>query len=494
MNKVFLLILILSACLTNMAYGQGTIGISGRLVDSNGSPVQMTLIVGNVSNSTDAVGNYSLNVDPGVYDLNYSLPNMWMRLPSFNLTSDVKDMISNVTIATNRTSFFLDVSDSQTVQVYSPRKPVRILMNGTEIAEVGSLPELNASTWYYSEGVVYISSSGNFVQPNTFTIRGTSMTIEVLTPTARNYYHNAWQLLKEVDANAIRVSGGIEGDVAHLNMINYPNEWAQNLDYFLSTAAQNGFKVYFSSLGTAYGTLFGIVSPGDTAIGPFASTSITQAKTMIGKLAGNNSLNHNFITDPRVLGWVTSNEDDIFNSTVLNWNLELCDYIRSLGGKAWLGQPVYNGVFDDWAIIEPILRGHMDMMDVHIGAAGAFYNDPTYTAFYNLYYNALYNHVIRNRGNFTLDQIILSEFGIWRGIGAGNGLDNITFTDLDRQTYYKSVFDSAKNTNIKNIMFLSFFSRINSDGSYLTPNYGVVDTDGTFFPYLHDIIQSAYST
>jgi hypothetical protein len=141
-----------------------------------------------------------------------------------------------------------------------------------------------------------------------FNLRGGAVASNCFVPSAANYYANSWQLLKDLGVNWIRVHGGVEGDVNHFDMKNYPDDWAQNLDYFLAEADSHGVKVSFETLGSPYGTLFGIRSPGySDGSDPTAYTPISEAKAMIDQLAGNNSLGHNFIADPRVLGWVTSN-------------------------------------------------------------------------------------------------------------------------------------------------------------------------------------------
>lgn len=327
-------------------------------------------------------------------------------------------------------------------------------------------------------------------------MRGAFVSIEVFIPGSTNYHSNAWQLLESAGVNTICVAGGIEGDIAHLNINTYPNEWALNLNNFLSAADQNGIKVYFNSLGESWGTLFGIISPGDN-VGPYPPTPIAQAEAMIDELAGNNLLGHDFITDPRVVGWRTSNEVNISDPTILNWNLQLADYIRNKGGKAWLSSPYVGEYMTDgynFSLTEPLLRGHVDFLEAHYYLLPEFISSGMdYTTYYNFYKNYLQTAMVQSRGNYSLGQVILGEFGIWTGSGSDMGI-NATFTDAERQTYYQAIFDAARDAGIQNIVFFAFFALKEPDGTCLAPNYGVVDTNGSFYPYLYNVIQNAYSS
>lgn len=345
---------------------------------------------------------------------------------------------------------------------------------------------LSASQSIAMSGVIINTDFG-------FQMRGASVSIEAFTLGAINYQPNAWQLLKEANINTICVWGGINGDIAHFNINNYPNEWAQNLNNFLSAADQNGIKVYFGQLGNAYGTLFGIVSPGDTGSGPYSATPLAQAEAMIDRLAGINSLGHNFINDSRVVGWRTSNEVDISNSTVLNWNLQLCDYIRSKGGKVWLSSPYFAGA-NDFSLTEPLLQGHVDYLETHKYLIPQFISSGMNYATYYDVWNSILMSEEQSLGNFSPSEVILGEFGIWNGIGSDMGLTNVTFTDAERAVYYQAVFDAAAAAGIQNIMLFKFFAQKDSDGAVLAPNYGVVDANGSFYPYILNIIQNAYSS
>ncbi len=328
-----------------------------------------------------------------------------------------------------------------------------------------------------------------------FQMCGAQVCCDVFVPTAHNYNPDAWQLLKEAGVNTICVTGGIEGNTLQININNDPN-WAQNLNNFLSEAAQNGIKVYFFDLGDSWGSLFGILSPGDT-LGNLPPTPITEAEAMINELAGNNSLGHDFITDPRILMWVTSNESPINNATILSWNLQLCDYIRSLGGKACIASPYVGDADYDFGVTLPLLQENVDYVDIHAYMVSEFINlGMNYTSFFNFYKSYLETAVVQPalQNGYSLSQVILGEFGIWIGTGTDLGLTNITFTNTERTVYYQAVFNAALADGIQNVVFHTFFEEIGSDGIYLTPNYGVVDSNSTtFYPNLLGIINNAYN-
>lgn len=358
---------------------------------------------------------------------------------------------------------------------------------------------------FLSTPLVYSSSKNltipaiGVIQYSAFYIRGAGVAMNVFEPSARNYQPSAWQILEDLGINVIRVWGGIEGDINHLNIRNYPDEWTQNLDAFLTEADSHGIKVMFHNLGMSWGTLFGIVSPGDTA-GPAPPTPIDEAKAMIDQMAGDNPLGHDFITDPRVVGWRTSNEVNISDAAILSWNLELCDYIRSLGGKAWLSSPstfpsgnYFNGL--SFQQTEPLLRGHVDYLEVHLYEVWDFdiYYSRDYTKMYNHMKNLIQNFMLDGRGAFSVDQLILGEFGIWIGTGNEYGTPE-TFSDEDRQTYYQAYLDACRDMGLKNVALHDFFSQIYPDGTYETPNWGIVDVDGSYYPYVADVVKDAYTS
>lgn len=336
-----------------------------------------------------------------------------------------------------------------------------------------------------------------------FKLKGATVPLNAFHPNAVNYQPNAWNILRDLNFNVIRISGGIEGDLHHINISRYPAEWAQNLNAFLSDVPK-GMQVYFHELGRNWGTLLGIISPGDLPGGPYPPTPIDEAKTMIDQLAGNNALNHDFITDPRILGWTVSNENDIGDPTVYDWNIQIADYIRSKGGKAWLAHPRDSRISGSWAeqsdfhVTEPLLRGHVDYLEFHrymveVARRAQEAGTDVYSAVYEATLPELRTRMINGRGTMPIENLILGEFGIWRGYGADVGV-TATFSDENRRDYYKATLDAARDVGLPNISFHDCFAQKSvGTGEYLVPMWSVVDVDGTYFPLVADVIKAAYT-
>jgi len=341
------------------------------------------------------------------------------------------------------------------------------------------------------------SSSTNLTIPisgvvryNTFQIRGADVHWNAFHPSARNYIPNAWNIVEDLNLNLLRIFGGVEGDVYGLYPPRNPDTWAQVLDDFLTQADAHGCKVVFFEMGGGWQTLFGL-EPN--------ITPLSECFDFIDQLAGDNNLGHNFLTDPRILGWSVANEVDLTDPSMYNWCIQVADYIRSKGGKAWLASPRGAGGWfygEDFHVTEPILRGHADYLERHYYAHQLVKDNPSdpYSAVYSFYRQVLQTHMIDGRGSFSMDQLILGEFGIWRGTATGEGVTN-TYSDWERREYYRAVFDAARDVGIKNIIFHDLFAQINpKTNSYLSPMYSVVDTDGTYFPLVADVIKEAYHT
>lgn len=334
-------------------------------------------------------------------------------------------------------------------------------------------------------------------------MRGASTAINCFLPTAKNYYRNAWQLLKGIGVNTIRVWGGVESDITGLQMHGpYANpNWAQHLEAFLSEATSHGIKVYFDTLGSSWYTLFNIVSPPGGA-GPAPATPIDEAKPLIDQLAGDNALGHDFITDPRVIGWCTANEVDISNPEVLDWNIQMLDYIRGKGGKAWIRNPWASVAGPYWKscdfhVTEPLLRGHVDFLELHEYECEdwkIYHGYPSYEQYYNYWVGLLQKYMIDGCGKYTIDQLILGEFGIWRGPEVGYDGNTYDWSDQDRETYYKVVFNAAKDVGIKNVCLHDFFSQLTYPWTeYERPNWGIVDIHTKdYYPLVADVIREAY--
>ena len=328
-----------------------------------------------------------------------------------------------------------------------------------------------------------------------FTIRGADVTLDVFFSGNQNYNANAWTILRGLGVNLIRCLPGNAGDVANFN-IDDDASWAENLEAFLATADSYGMKVMFYEMGSKYGPelLLGIVPYGYTG-----AVSIPTAQAMIDKLAGDNSLSHDFVTDSRVFAWSSSNEQDLTDASALAWNLAVCDYIRGKGGKALIAAPTLSGMadIDDAVTAGAALNGHVDYLEFHN------YGEYEYYTYFNRNtqsyggWSTLYDYMIDSYANMTAspffdaDHVFHGEFGCWLGVGSNEGLVNVNFTDQDRINLYTDVLHAAEDAGIKNICFHVCFSQVGE-----APNYGVikdpVSGTGYWSSGLADVIVVAY--
>ena len=145
----------------------------GTLEDKQGTPVGADIILYDAgtdtirdSDSADTDGSYHLSVPTSygnAFDLLYGnidtfLGDYWIKLSDQSAEYNLYDSVSHLTEdpSGKKISFDVKTHESQTVEVYSPGKPERVLINGTEISEVSSLSDLIDNTWYWNAGKLYV--------------------------------------------------------------------------------------------------------------------------------------------------------------------------------------------------------------------------------------------------------------------------------------------------------------------------------------------------
>jgi hypothetical protein len=327
--------------------------------------------------------------------------------------------------------------------------------------------------------------------PSQFIIRAADTPLDVIKPGSASYQSNWATIMKDtLELNTLRLQCGGEGDVWGINMINNPNTWATNLESLLNEVGNASLRCYFYSLGDPWGGELGI---NDQATNISATISITQAESYIDKLAGNNSLNHNFITDPRIALWSVSNEVDFGNPAAPNsnyyWTIQMCDYIRSKGGAVTVPYPRINGGWDQYfQQVEPMLQGHVDYLETHVygiyqlGTQYSLGNNQYDWAGWDTYLKGALSNIVTYRGTFDMNHIIIGEFGIWRGTGTDAGLTLYNFTDQNRVDYYTNYFNAINQLGFKNVCF---HYSIEENAQYYSGycRYGMVTPipDGTHF-------------
>jgi hypothetical protein len=332
-----------------------------------------------------------------------------------------------------------------------------------------------------------------------------------------HYAPNWANSLHSLGVNTLRLSGGSQGDVWDINMVDNPNTWAQHLETLLELTDSNGFKVYFQTLGDPWGTVLGIdgmnigydrtpalVGSNYNRVSLVTSYEIANGypltRSYLDKLAGNNPLNHNFLSDPRIWVWSPANEFYIGNAgsgssngdLTYNWWVFVADYIRAHGGQVVANNPLYgsNGWDQSFAQTAKYFDGrvgnrHADYIEFHVYAFQSLLNgqygysgsSKNWGAWKNDLQNALAAYTI-NRGNFDANNIILGEFGIWDGYGDNSGVSG-TFSSADVTNYFNYYFQAlnALSIPIRNTAVYGGFTTQSSN-----TDFGLITRNGVYLP------------
>jgi len=316
-----------------------------------------------------------------------------------------------------------------------------------------------------------VTSSGTIAYPSTFVYRGTNLGYPVLLPGYENYAPNAFQILQDLGINTISVNCGTEGDLLW-NIRITPN-WAQNLDSFLSLCDGYGIKVVFKTLGEAkYTTYFGIV-PGE---------NISLAKNDIDKLAGNNVLGKNFITDPRIAFWIIDNEPDFDNATLIAWEQEMGSYLMQKGANVAVCGSVRASHEDDSTWI-PLVRDYSNFIVIHhyhlqIVQKAQNEGKDIFNTMYPIFKENI-EVALSVRGDIPLSNIIFGEFGLLHGDVEFQGY-RYNFSEETRGEYYRAVFQACKDTGIGGVFpFYLFDTLILAEG--VVETYGAVALNGAYY-------------
>lgn len=393
-----------------------------------------------------------------------------------------------------------------------------------------------------------------------FDLRGTGMSGDLFEPPATypnpDYHPDWYRWTQDLNINFARVMAS--SWVATRFNIKYYPDWAVNLDALLTEYSTHGVTVNFGHMGNMYrGTEhdhLGLIqadrriAEGDPNY--YSATPLADAKILIDKLAGDtsnstittdngvaygNTLGKNFLTDPRVWGYAIANEPDITvtdpNSTsylqnpVGAWYIPLLDYIRSKGGKTWVGAP-YDANLGYLTATEcdQIFGDHVDVIELH------YYGESEYVQGFNSgttawespwgHFDTLYDYLLWRYKEmvsvprFPPEKCVLGEFGCWYGYGNREGLDlagiTHTFTNAERMEVFGAHLNAARDAGVKNLTTLTIFggsNTLNPDGTPKNdpqnPNYGIcypsLAQEYTGFPSYIDpnlatLIRNAYAS
>ena len=276
----------------------------------------------------------------------------------------------------------------------------------------------------------------------------------------------AWKLLKDLGVNVIQVVGGTEGNVLHVQMNEnhpygrpYDADWAQNLEKLLAKADSYGMRIVFHEMGSTHGTLMGIVAPMSSYQRHDPYTSIEESLLLIEKLGGHNELGKNFISDPRIAYWCPINEARLDRVDIRDWTISVLRRIRQYGGKTSVcvndGEHRY---VDSFPNIIPIIGDYVDFLQAHsyqldivqsVGSRGSAADMyvPMCEAF-----SRDCESMVNGRGIFSVDQLMLTEFGCGNGVWTGMGR-NITTTEHQQADYIRAVFDACEKYGITQVFY-----------------------------------------
>jgi hypothetical protein len=167
------------------------VSISGNLVDENNQPIDADVIVYDqagqevTSDNTDSSGNYLLDVWPDVYDLQYNMldiPNLFIKLISLDILSDLVDVVNYVTSNSNIVSFKVDIYSDQEIQIYSEQEPISVKADGTPMIK-GTYPP-QTDEWYFDSGNNILHMKVSLPVTTTTTSSTTTTTVPVTTTTS----------------------------------------------------------------------------------------------------------------------------------------------------------------------------------------------------------------------------------------------------------------------------------------------------------------------
>ena len=252
-------------------------------------------------------------------------------------------------------------------------------------------------------------------------------------------------------------------------------------------------------MGTQWGGFFNITAP--DPVNGIGGTPISEVQMLVGELAGNNSLHHDFLTDPRVFAWCIGNEIDIGQPSVYSWSIATLNILNANGAVTMIGSPINSTLSPsgDWMAesnlnsIYPALSGHVSIINFHYyNALYAAMNaqnagQSVYTAAYNAMVSDLQTYLLSGIGNTSLTQVMIGEEGIPNGYCVMMG-DTFNFTSQSTQQYCQAMYDSAKAVGIKNVFFFDGFQDyymsegqywycISSSGTYVTAETSIIQAE-----------------
>lgn len=308
----------------------------------------------------------------------------------------------------------------------------------------------------------------------------------------------AFQIAKDLEFTTSRSLAGRHGDVAGIN-INRNPDWATNLNNLLTLFDLHNLKLVLHEMGTPWATSLGILAPyynyQPVSIWGATATPISEGLELIDKLAGNNSLGHNFFTDRRMPYFQVINEANYDIPEVRTWTAAIADRIRSYGGKVTGSLRTTNNRYAQaFPEIMPFAEEHFDYLQAHEyiyyvvtsdirnrGASAEVYQ-PVYDRGIQMF-----GQMIADKGPFSASQVILGEWGFWHGTMQGPGLSYpLTVTLHQQAEYIRAVFDALKDVGLRNQYYHLIFNNP-------TETWGIVDGNGVPYEEVYESFKTGMS-
>jgi hypothetical protein len=240
-------------------------------------------------------------------------------------------------------------------------------------------------------------------------------------------------------------------------------------------------------MGDPWRTAFGILAPYYNYNPPSFwvpgtnPTPIQEALNKVDKLAGNNALGKNFFTDDRMPYWQVINEANLDITEVQTWTAAVADRIRQHGGKVTgTLKDTSHRYAEAFPYIMDFLSQHFDLIQAHeyfyYVVESAIRNQGSAAEVYTPVYNRavqMFNAMLSGRGPFSVDEVILGEWGFWHGTMQGPGMSSpLTVSHHQHAEYIRAIFDAMKDTGFKNQYYHLIFDESNEF-------WGVVNNSGT---------------
>lgn len=251
---------------------------------------------------------------------------------------------------------------------------------------------------------ITVSSYGTVGNSAHFLYKGTTISIKAFLQGYGDYKSNIFTVLNDLGIDTIRVFGA---------GFSFGSDYA-SAKAFLDNCWSHNIRAIFHEMGdwepTNYKHDFNPNhTPDPWAFNIRPELGINDAKAKVDALENAGVLKH-----PAVPLWIISNEcwylndlDSYGGLTLLEWHLQLADYMRNKGVKVALGFPSINHGETTPSDVLPLFRDHVDYIIFHWYSYGAF------STIYSSLLNTI-NTYKQNLGPVPSSNLLIGEIGVQR--------------------------------------------------------------------------------